>query len=382
MATTAVARQLRDELELLFEQSRSRLFQLVDFDQTLEEEFLMLVSRFPNEALQEAVLLTAQESPDSSYSGRLPIHLACDNRAPIGVIRWLLDGDKNKTSILKPDKWGDLPIHTACSRTNFMEVVKLLLECDVSKSSIYVRDENGQLPLHMACRYNAGEEVIRLLLENDTKKSSLYEEGVYGQLPLHTACRGGASAEVILTLLEYDEQKISVLKEDNVGRLAIHIYLLTNRASRRDMDTVRYLLEGMFRHRIERIGLENWKQTMYQLLSSLTKSYERDFVTRERLDAICVEVRALLHRVFLLELVLWKASCLRGMKENGSSFTPCASNCLEQTIQEWGAHTNQSYDTCQYMQEMLHLSGADQIIPHVLPFLEGEAVEKLMIELN
>ncbi|KAL3933575.1 MAG: hypothetical protein SGBAC_010333 [Bacillariaceae sp.] len=381
----ALSRELRDELELLFEKARSvGLFEWHDEDQTLEEKFLMLVSRFPEEALQGAVLLTAQEKTDSSFSGRLPIHLACDNSAPIGVIRWLLDSDKDKTSILQPDKWGDLPIHTACSRKEVLEVVKLLLECDAKKTSIYIKDEAGSLPIHMACRYNAGEEVIRLLLDSDTKKTSLYQAGVYGQLPLHVACRGGASAQVIQTLLAYDEPKTSVLQEDNVGRLAIHIYLLTNRAQRRDMDTVRYLLEGMFCQRIERIGLENWKQTMYQLLNSLTKSYERDFVTRERLDSICVEIRLLLHRVLLLELVVWKASCLRGMKENGDDDTPSStsSRCLQQTIEEWVAKNNKSCDPCQFKQELLHLGGADQIIPHVLPFVEDEAIVELMTELN
>lgn len=371
----ALCRELRDELEFLFEQARASLFDWDEEEKSLEERFLLLVSRYPEEALRGAVVMTAQETPDSSFSGRLPIHLACDNNAPIGVIRWLLDSDIDKTSILKPDKWGDLPIHTACSRTDFLEVIKLLLTCDVEKRSIFVKDENGSLPIHMACRYNAGAEVIQLLLESDTQKQSLYAEGVYGQLPLHVACRGGASAEVIQALLDFDTRKISVLREDNVGRLPVHLYLLANRNRHRNMDIVRLLLEAMIHDRIERVGLELWKETMNQLLQSLTKSYERDFVTRERLDAICVEIKVLMHRSFLLELAVWKASCLRGLENTGVHF-----HCL-QDINNW-EKTDMKFDACEYRQEMLHLSGAEQIIPHVLPFVEDEAIAKLMVELN
>jgi ankyrin repeat protein len=374
VADPALSRELRDELEFLFQKARSNLFDRFYEEKTLDERFLLLVSRYPEEALNGAVLMTAQETPDCSFSGRLPIHLACEYSAPIGVIRWLLESDTDKTSILKPDKWGDLPIHTACSRTH-LEVIKLLLMCDVDKRTIFVKDENGSLPIHMACRYNAGAEVIQLLLESDAKRTSLYAEGVYGQLPLHVACRGGASTEVIQALLDYDNKKMSVLKEDNIGRLAIHLYLLANRNRDRNMDIVRLLLEGMFCNRVESVGLELWKQTMNQLLDSLNKSYERDSVTRELLDSICVEIKELMHRSFLLELAIWKASCLRGLDGDRVTF-----QCL-QDIDDWGK-TDKNFDACQYRQEMLHLSGADQIIPHVLPFVEDEAIIKLMKELK
>jgi ankyrin repeat protein len=375
VADPALSRELRDELESLFEQSRSNLFEWFEEVEILDERFLLLVSRYPEEVLRGAVLMTALETPDISFSGRLPIHLACDNNAPIGVIRRLLESDTDKISILKPDKWGDLPIHTACSRTHFLEVIKLLLMYDVDKHTIFVKDENGSLPIHMACRYNADAEVIQLLLESDAKRTSLYAEGVYGQLPLHVACRGGASPEIIQTLLDYDNKKMSVLKEDNVGRLPIHLYILANKNVNRNMDIVRLLLEGMFCNRIESVGLELWKQTMNQLLDSLNKSYERDSITRDGLDSICVEIKELMHRSFLLELAIWKASCLRSLDGGRVTF-----QCL-QDIDDW-EKTDKNFDACQYRQEMLHLSGADQIIPHVLPFVDDEAIIKLMEELK
>jgi hypothetical protein len=376
-ATTAIlSRELRDELESFFENSRIISFEMNEVDRSLEENFLILVSRYPEEALKEAVLMTASETPGSSFSGRLPIHLACDNNAPISIIQWLLNSDTEKTSILKPDKWGDLPIHTACSRSDFLEVIKLLLLCDVEKRTIHVRDVNGSLPIHMACRYNASADVIRLLLESDSQRSSLYEEGVYGQLPLHVACWGRAQIEVMQVLLDFDEPKTSLLKENNVGRLPIHLYLLANRNMLRNMDIVKLLLEGMLCNRLERIGLELWKETLRQLLMSLTKSYERDFVTRERLDAICEEIKIMLNRSFLLELAVWKASCLRGFNDDDRDNFRCIRD-----IKEW-ENTDKNFDCVQYKQEMLHLSGADQIVPHVLPFLEDEPILNLMEELK
>lgn len=97
-----LSRKLRDQLDNLFERIRSFTFE----EPPVEEQFMMLVSRYPEEALQRAVLMTAVETPDVSFSGRLPIHLACDNNAPIGIIRWLLDSDPGKSSIQKPDSWG------------------------------------------------------------------------------------------------------------------------------------------------------------------------------------------------------------------------------------------------------------------------------------
>lgn len=373
---SVLSRELRDELEHFFERWRSRgIFQQDDNDLTLEEEFLLLISQYPEEALNGAVLMTAAETTGSSFSGRLPIHLACDNHAPVGVIRMLLDSDSQRTTILRPDRWGDLPIHTACSRSDFLEVIKLLLEMDTEKESIFIKDENGSLPLHMACRYNAGKEVIQLLLENDSRRLSLFEEGVYSQLPIHIACRGGASTEAIRVLLDFDEHKTSLLKEDNVGRLAIHLYLLTNRNFHRNMDTVRLLLEGMICNRLQRVGLDLWRQTMAGIYESLTKPYERDFVTRERLDAIGNELKALMRLSFLLELAVWKASCLRGSDNDGLKFHSM------QDIDEWGK-TEKHFDPCQYKQECHIKSGAEIIIPHVLPFLEDEPITRLMKELD
>lgn len=176
----------------------------------LEDEFFVLLSQYPSEVLQRAVLLTYDDSL------RLPIHLACDKNAPLSILQRLLEADIDKNSIKVPDKWGDVPLHTACSRHQ-TEVVKLLLDSDTSKKTLHTKSDNGSLPIHAAVRYRSPPSVIMLLLESSEGRSTLHEPGSYGQLPLHAACRNGAHPDVIELLLRYDEDKTTVLQVDNVG---------------------------------------------------------------------------------------------------------------------------------------------------------------------
>jgi hypothetical protein len=149
--------------------------------ESLEEDFALLISQYPAECLQQAVLLTDECLPATNEDHeegatatlRLPIHLAYDNNAPVSIIRTLLDAELHNLTILKADKWGDLPIHTACSR-NHLEVIQLLLEADVKKETLQVKDVHESLPLHMAARYNAPKQVIQLLLENDPEHKTLW----------------------------------------------------------------------------------------------------------------------------------------------------------------------------------------------------------------
>ena len=82
------------------------------------------------------------------------------------------------------------------------------------------------------------------------------------------------------------------------------------------------------------------------------------------LDAIVNEIKELMKRSFLLELAIWKATCLRSLDDDGTAF---------QSLQDV---------PCQYKQDCHIKSGAEIIIPHVLPFLEDEPIAKLMKELQ
>lgn len=356
----ASARHVRVALDNLFEHEFQFLSQ-----EDQQERFVMLVSQYSPQVMSRAVLLTHDDS------ARLPLHLACDKNAPLHVIRWLLESDTQKLSLLKPDKWGDLPLHTTCSRQN-VDVVKLLLESDASKSTVFIKDNQGSLPLHMACRYNAPSQVIELLLQSDESHDTLFQEGIYQQLPLHVACRCQAPPEVIKLLLDNDETKKSVLKQDSVGRLPIHLVLLRNP----NMDVVKLLLGGMLYHRLLSKGLDKWKVQVHSILVAL-KTHERDFMTRDKLDVIAKALKDFRERVFLLELALWRASCLGFNNSNTSTHSFHSMQDIV-SLEE----TNSTFDADEYKRHAHVMSGAEIIVPHVLAFLEDEPIAQILGEIQ
>jgi hypothetical protein len=416
----AEARELRAALESLLEQcGLTEERDASSFQAYLEEQFVLLTSRFSEPVVRRVVLMTQEENPESdAFTGRLPIHLANDKNAPLHVIQWLLDQDVAKQSILVPDKWGDLPIHTACSRTHAYEVIKLLIEYDVHKATIHTPDHYGYLPLHYACRYHAPNEVITLLLDSDpttttptststagssrtanlqisittptTTTTSLFAKEQYGQTPLHVACRCDAGPGLIRSLLEYDTTQQAVLMEDAVGRLPIHVYLLRGRNS----EVIRMVLQAMLCHRLERIGLDLWKHDMNRLLKSMEDTPERDGTTRDKLDAIGTSIRGYMERAIVLELAVWKASCLVGQPECTPSTTNDLMPIITRTDDEVantaptasrrnsGLATHLEDCSPEYKSERRIKSGAEVMIPHILPFLEGELIDKLVQEIQ
>ena len=351
--TIRESRELRDALDEFLE----RVTNLNSEEQSAE--FIFLVSTFSVEALKQALLMTAVQTPGSSFTGRLPIHLACDKSASLDIIRYLLDSDTDKQSIKRPDKWGDLPIHTACSRRDSADVVKLLLDSDDAKTTIFTKDNNGLLPIHVACRYTAPPEVFQLLLESDPFQKSLLEKDQYGQLPLHTACRCNAPPEVISLLVDADLAMTSVLQQDDAGRIPLHVALLRSKHK----EVFRVLLEGMICGRMERKGLLLWKQDMEGLLHSMA-TYERDFMTSDRLLIICLTIKDFMERAFLLELGIWRASCLVSFQT--------MQDIIDRGIKD------ETFDPCEYKKERRIKSGAEIIIRGVIPFLENEPIEKIM----
>ena len=360
---------------------------------------------------------------------RLPIHLACDKAAPLPIVMSLLDADANNgdhPSIRKVDKWGDLPIHIACSRASAalsasdrelygqglqplasehendaVESIRLLLEADKEKKTLSIFDVYESLPLHTAARYNAPPEVICMLLEGgggqqQGAKSGLYTEGFHGQFPLMVACRSGSPRpEVLRILLEHDhasasnrysnskqdDQPSTILHKDATGRLPVHVFLLRNTCE----ICLRILLEGMLgrscssnsraallnRNSILAIGLDAWKrQWLGEMIPAMdgTNLYERDFTTRDKLDVICTEVRAFWEACVSLELVVWKMSCLSGIREAQETKDQQQQGCCNTKLLEDGG----------FKQNRRIVSGVEIIVPNVLSFLEDEPVERIL----
>jgi len=108
------ARELRNAFDDLFERvwQQQGFFDVEDKESEIvtpfEEQFVCLVSQCSEDVVKCALLMTlpSESIEDNSHGGQLPTHLACDNDAPIEVMRWLLENDANKISMLQPDKWG------------------------------------------------------------------------------------------------------------------------------------------------------------------------------------------------------------------------------------------------------------------------------------
>ena len=314
----------------------------------------------------------------------------------------MLNEDVDKMSIRIPDKWGDLPLHTAASRHQ-TEVVKLLVESDITKkTTLYTKADNGSLPIHAgecfysflmkwylcnlimlhiifssalyhfssAVRYGAPASVIMLLLESNESRSTLLETDAYGQTPLHASCRRGGIPEVIDLLLKFDKDKTTISATDNVGRLPIHLALL--HTFENQIEVVKLLLESMICGLMNRKGLELWKDDIQSLLNNM-RVHERDFTTRDKLDMICDTVVEFRERVFVLELAVWRASCL----QFDTSFTS-----IQEAMDHEASTTDAAFDINTYKADRRIRSGADIIIRDVIPFLEHEAVEEALQKLR
>jgi hypothetical protein len=444
--TTVAAQQLRLALDDLMETT------FVNTPDAIEEikleQFLMLVSQYNDDAIKLCITMTKprdddndadadaddndqQTSSSSWYTGRLPIHLACDKSAPIEVIRWLLDADLTKQTLRVADKWGDLPLHTICSRhgiqKNIVEIVQLLLEYDdqivasvqqqeqqqnvddsdtvtdkkqqlkrESCPTVFTKDNDGFLPIHMACRYQAPPDVVNLLLEHDRtpRKDSLqHPGGTYPQLPLAVACRCQASVDVIKLLLDYDTTHNTVItRDETTGRLPIHIALL--RPSSVQKDTVRLLLKAMLYGRMERIGIRKWKYIMQTtILDEALQVHERDWMVREKLDTIHAAIQQFVDQTHVIELVLWKVQCwiqlLWSLEEedekkkqsDGKTIDAAAAISITAPLDDMVTRY-EVHDLIQYKQHARHSSGwTDNVTPVIMSFLEGDVVEHVLREL-
>jgi hypothetical protein len=299
-----------------------------------------------------------------------------------------------------------------------IEIIRLLLEADQEKSTLYVKDVYDSLPLHTAVRYNAPVEVIQLLVHHDINiknngnnnnqnstavvvNNTLYTEGLHGQYPLTVACRSGnLSSKVLKILLEYDSNnssssKQTIFHKDNTGRLPIHVFMLRNICS----ESLQVLLDAMIIGRILNVGLDIWK---YQIKSIMihsmnsTNLYERDFMTRDKLDIICTQFELLYEKCIVLELVVWKISCFVGLIElmnmnnsannnnnhnsNNDASSKSASILTSSSSSSSSSLNNIITETAvvpvvsAYKTNRRIVSGSEIIVPNILSFLEGEPI--------
>lgn len=97
---------------------------------------------------------------DKNYP-RLPIHLACENSAPLEVIEALLNAYPE--GCIAKDGSGSYPLHLACANVQSSKIIFTLLKRAIKASK--AKDDIGRLPLHLACVNGADPAVIKALLD-------------------------------------------------------------------------------------------------------------------------------------------------------------------------------------------------------------------------
>jgi hypothetical protein len=132
------------------------------------------------------------------------------------------------------------------------------------------------------------------------------------------------------------------------------------------------------------VGLDNWKAEFRTMLACMKNTYERDFVTRDKLDLIADEIQLFIQRAVILELAVWKASCLLGVSSSirmgavgGVDITTISLKEVVDTAASMEGVSNE-FSSDAFKNERHVNSGAEIIIPGVLSFLENEPIERIL----
>lgn len=98
---------------------------------------------------------------DEEYqSKRLALHLACDRRSPLELIKLLTSAYPD--AIFCREKHGMLPFHVSVQRKGDFDT--LIHLASLHPASLWTQDDFGLLPLHISCAFNASSAVVQMLL--------------------------------------------------------------------------------------------------------------------------------------------------------------------------------------------------------------------------
>lgn len=145
---------------------------------------------------REAEIWVVEHNSDGSLRWKLlPIHQACENKAPSELIKKLISAYPG--SLMCKDSGGFLPLHLACRERSSKSVVAALLSTEPGAAK--VKDDEGRLPLHLACRQGVAVQIIDSLIVCHHRAAETTD--LYGLLPIHWACAQNATAAIIESLL-------------------------------------------------------------------------------------------------------------------------------------------------------------------------------------
>jgi hypothetical protein len=118
----------------------------------------MQVSETPPED-EDQIHLILEEKDDE---GRLPVHIACLNRANVDVVRLLVS--QSPASLHTKDTYGWYPLHIAVCYGASASVIQYLL--DKNPEALWERDMYGHSCIQIAEQHNASEEILTLLRQS------------------------------------------------------------------------------------------------------------------------------------------------------------------------------------------------------------------------
>eukprot|EP01038_Epipyxis_sp_PR26KG_P012173 gene12173-16303_t len=149
---------------------------------------------------------------EKTYYGNNPLHIACENNAPLDIIESLCT--IHNTWLSEKNNDGSLPLHSYLAKNHSISisVVQILIESypsldNTSFSGVAAKNGSDQLPLHLVtqsnkCKINELKDVIDFLVNK--YPASINSEDNIGWLPIHCALRSGSSLEVFKSLLPTD----------------------------------------------------------------------------------------------------------------------------------------------------------------------------------
>lgn len=176
----------------------------------------------------EATKWIVEHNNDGSIRWRLlPIHQACENKAPSEVIKALINAYPE--SLMMKDSGGYLPLHLACRERASKAVIAALLSKEPAAAKI--KDAEGRLPLHLACRQGVAVQIVDSLIVCHYRAARTPDS--YSLIPLHWACAQNSSLAIIESLLRAHPDSTDL--KDKWGRTPVSLALASTNPEKEEV---------------------------------------------------------------------------------------------------------------------------------------------------
>ena len=153
------------------------------------EHFQTLLQMFPDESIRSL-----------DHRGNTPLHVACRFKAPVDILRLLVQA--NPDALSTADDTEALPLHVACRSNVSIDDIQFLVER--YPDAVRELNNDGALPLHLLCGATPPVQTVKYLVK--CFEGSVATKTKLGKLPLVVACESSASESVIQVLLtEYPD---------------------------------------------------------------------------------------------------------------------------------------------------------------------------------